>query len=70
MTLEHFMQRVAEVSAMRPEWRYGQVLFNVLEEQNKTLAEEIRGSPADPFHAESPDDNRVTRFWTRVMAKD
>lgn len=41
-----------------PEWRRGQVFFNVLSELHPHLAHEVRGSLRDPFN----DDGRIPKF--------
>jgi hypothetical protein len=39
--------------------RYGQALFNTLHQHRPTLAEKMRASNIDPFHAEDSSDIRV-----------
>lgn len=69
MDLEAFTREVSHVASMRPQWRHGQVLFNVLGDHDRVLTEEIRGTDADPFHAESSFDWRVALFWAKVVAR-
>lgn len=44
------------VRARRTEGRYCQAMFNHLTEVRPELAEQIRGTNMDPFHASSPQD--------------
>lgn len=69
MDLETFAYESIKASNNYPELRHGQVLFRVLESYDKDLADQIRGSPADPFHAESPFDERIALFWAKVVAR-
>ena len=44
-----------------PEWRAGQVRFNVLASLRPDISEEIRGTVLDPFHFDA-DHPRVKEF--------
>lgn len=44
-----FLGRVEKIRRYY-KWRYGQALFNALSNVRPQLAEEIRGTPLDPFH--------------------
>lgn len=46
-----------------PDWRWGQALFNALRMMDPPLAEQIRGTTADPFH----DNIRCPEFMDAVM---
>jgi len=45
-----FIQTVVEVYYANTDWRYGQTMFNVLDEEYPELANEIRGTANDPFY--------------------
>lgn len=50
-----------------PSWRWGQTLFNVLEQVRPDLSEQIRGTDLDPFYwnggrGVSPSDTDFYRF--------
>lgn len=49
-----------------PEWRLGEVLFNVLLDQKPIMAEMIRGSKLDPFQCYDKHNPTVERFLTWV----
>jgi hypothetical protein len=42
--------------------RFGQSLFNTLEEINPILADKVRGTNNDPFYASLPQDIKVKHF--------
>lgn len=42
--------------------RYCQAMFNHLAEVRPEIAEAVRGTVCDPFHAQSPTDPRWDRF--------
>jgi len=48
--MKKYMKQVEEEETNHPEWRYGQVLFNVLYEMKPKIANEIRGTNSDPFY--------------------
>ena len=62
MVLKEYFDRVAEECSKHPYYRVGQAMFNVLLDMEPELAEEIRGSDADPFYASVARDPRVTKF--------
>lgn len=68
MNLTTFIDYIIRNQKEYPEWRYGQVLFNTLRNYNPELAEEIRDTEADPFHADNPLDERVSNFWNFIYA--
>jgi hypothetical protein len=48
--LNAFAEEVGRVKAANPSWRLGQTMFNVLYEHYPELANNIRGTEADPFY--------------------
>lgn len=46
-------------------WRKGQTLFNVLYEMYPDLANEIRGTPLDPFY----EDRKIKDFMNFIASK-
>lgn len=56
--------RITELWVVNPDWRYGQALFNGLQDLYPQRANEIRGTDADPFH----ENNRTRAFW-EALAK-
>lgn len=66
MNMTTFIDRFLDNQNQHPWWRYGQALFNTLHGCNPELAEQIRGTEADPFYADNPSDERVSEFW-KVM---
>ena len=66
MTPDEYFAAVANVQKANPAWRYGQSCFNVLLLHRPELAERIRGTDADPFHARSDSDPRMQRFYRFV----
>lgn len=64
MTYAHYLEQVTLALLDNPTWRLGQAYFNILRLLKPGLAEEIRGSAADPFY----NDKRIAVFLTRVRA--
>lgn len=56
-------EQANELQREHPDWRRGQALFNALHKMHPDLANQIRGTSADPFH----DDSRVQEFARAVM---
>lgn len=50
--MNRYLTHAANLKTEHPEWRWGQTLFNALAMDHPAIAEEIRGSPLDPFHKE------------------
>ena len=50
MTFQEYMQKVDEYVSDYPDWRFGQVLYNVLGLYRPDLAHELQGSSLDPFY--------------------
>lgn len=49
--LEQYMVAVASAASTYTDWRYGQILFNVLHDGWPDIANSIRGEPGlDPFY--------------------
>lgn len=55
LRFNEFLGRVEKIQKYY-KWRYGQALFNALLDAYPALAEEIRGTPLDPFHIEDKKD--------------
>lgn len=49
MTFNDFLGLVAVDHRNHPHWRYGQAVFNTLENERPELANRIRGTEHDPF---------------------
>lgn len=63
ITVDEFYERARANMVDRPQWRYGQSLFNTLLGIRPDLAEQIRGTEIDPFHARGgTDDPRLYKF--------
>jgi len=60
--LNLFFKMVAATKSKHPNWRYGQVLFNVLSSYHPDAAEKIRSTKADPFYARHNQDPHITKF--------
>jgi hypothetical protein len=56
-------EEAAELRRSNPDWRHGQALFNALRMMDPPLAEQIRGTPADPFN----DNIHCPEFMAAVM---
>lgn len=63
MTLEEFTDAVMQARIANREWRYGQTVFNMLHKHRPELAEQVRGTGLDPFHADNPS----VRFWIWLL---
>lgn len=50
-----------------PAERIGQAYFNALEHTHPELAELVRGTSADPFHAGGIKDPRMQKFFDVIM---
>lgn len=61
-----YLTEVGIASNKFPDYRLGQLMFNVLAEQKPIMAEMIRGRSLDPFHANQKDDKRIENFLTWV----
>ena len=53
MTYGEYLQEVARVQALHPDWRQGQTLFNVLSRYRPDLGEQVLCGPLDPFNRDS-----------------
>jgi hypothetical protein len=51
----------AQTIARNTGWRYGQACFNLLLDKSPEMAEAIRGTDRDPFHA-GRDSERFRKF--------
>ena len=60
--IKNYEQLIARAMRENPSWRYGQVLFNVLYENDPVAADSIRATNIDPFYAVVGDD-RLIDFW-------
>jgi hypothetical protein len=58
-----YMQLVAEYMLENPSVRYGQALFNVLEDIYPVTCVDLANTSADPYYAENRDDERIRNFW-------
>lgn len=56
-------ERARELVSEHPDWRWGQALFNALYTLDPVLANQIRGTAADPFN----DVIRAPEFMEAVM---
>ena len=56
-------EQAHELARQYPDWRWGQALFNALHALDPVLANEIRGTAADPFN----DAIRCPEFMGAVM---
>ena len=65
MNLERFMVRVQETISTHPCLREGQILFNVLSEEEPEWANEIRSTDSDPFY----NDKKIPAFWEWLTIK-
>lgn len=63
-TLLEYWQAVATAMASEDSWRYGQACFNILAVVRPDLAERVRGTDMDPFHADRSGDKRIGRFMS------
>jgi hypothetical protein len=66
---ERFEEAVVGTQVAHPEWRLGQTFFNVLEDFDQGLADEVRGGPVDPFYNDGliPACGMVVKErWSRV----
>lgn len=68
MTLEEFYRMVKAILAQNPRWRYGQALFNTLDNIRPDLSEKVRGTNFDPFHAHGEHDPRLVKFGEFLAA--
>lgn len=55
LRFNEFLGRVEKIQKYY-KWRYGQALFNALLDVRPDLAEEIRGTPLDPFNKKAKKD--------------
>lgn len=62
LTLAEFYGLTRQNMADRPNWRYGQALFNSLLSIRPDLAERIRGTEIDPFTVNVEHDRRLEKF--------
>jgi len=54
------------VSRAPENWRIGQRLFNCLHIMDPIMADDIRGSSSDPYHASDRHDTRITAFFDQL----
>jgi hypothetical protein len=62
MDLKELKDLAKTAQAEHPHWRPGQAAFNVVYRYEPAIADQIRTTTADPFHATS----RLPLFWQRV----
>ena len=55
LRLNEFLGRVEKIQKYY-KWRYGQALFNALVDLRPDIADEIRGTPLDPFEKKKQSD--------------
>ena len=67
-SMPFYIQEVEKEKARHPEWRYGQTLFNVLDERWTIIASEIRATDLDPFYFEEQENARLDRFLDYVRS--
>lgn len=58
-----YMQLVAEYMQENPNARYGQSLYNVLYDIYPVTCIDLANTSADPYYAETHDDERIHNFW-------
>jgi hypothetical protein len=58
-----FFDAVETNTAEHSEWRYGQTLFNTLYQLHPDVANSVRATDADPFHAQDSSDPRIDKFF-------
>lgn len=58
-----YMANVNAASLGSPTWRYGQILSNVLNDGWPKIADQIRGTEYDPFHADKGD-HKIDMFFS------
>ena len=68
LSMPLYIQEVKKAQAMHPEWRYGQALFNVLDEHWPGIEREIRATDLDPFYFEEQQSVRLDRFLDYVRS--
>lgn len=61
LRLNEFLGRVEKIEKYY-KWRYGQALFNALVDLRPDIADEIRGTPLDPFEKKKKSDV-PTELW-------
>jgi hypothetical protein len=52
ISFENFHKAVGRAQQAHPEWRYGQTLFNVLQEYEPDLARGVLAEELDPFYVD------------------
>lgn len=62
MTYDEFIRWVHWKAKLEKEWRLGQTYFNELYRVNPVLADDIRGTEADPFYQ----DKHIPEFLGHV----
>jgi len=70
ITQEEFQVLLASSIKMtkdHPYLRIGQAMFNILYDKNPILADSLRGTDKDPFHARSLSDLRVEKFKNYII---
>lgn len=60
-----FFALVRSCKKQYPEWRMGQLYFNVLYRMNPMLAEEVRCTEADPFYQ----DEKLPAFFDYIIPR-
>jgi hypothetical protein len=50
ISYEDFDQLVKSTHESKPEWKYGQVYYNLLSYHRPDIANQIQGTLMDPFH--------------------
>ena len=63
-TYEDYILYISEYGMMHPSQRYGQILFNALEDIAPDVADAIRATDDDPFYTAS--DSTIVRFFNKV----
>lgn len=65
-TITRYIQEIGKAVNMHPEWRYGQVLFNVLHEHWPKLADMVQGSDLDPFYWDEQNSERLDQYFNLI----
>lgn len=55
---------IAQAHNAHPEWRYGQLLFNVVHELRPDISERLRSTSVDPFYDSKLSESFLNEVWS------
>lgn len=69
MTFEDYIAAVTRYMNAHPSQRFGQALFNVLDQTHPQIASLVHGTDLDPFYEDTMNSRRIRAFTSFVYER-